>query len=75
MQVVDAVKVHVLSMPGKCSFPHAKIQIGSIYPLNNNTTLLFYHVQQSVEAANVPLVYVLYKRNVKTNKLSAGTAG
>lgn len=59
MQVVDAVEVHVLSVPGKRGLPHPKIQIWSIDTLNNDTTLLLHHIQQRVEMANVPLLNVL----------------
>lgn len=36
VQVVDTVEVHVLSVPGKCGFPHAKVQVGRVDPLNGN---------------------------------------
>lgn len=61
VKVVDTVKVHVLSVPGKCGLPHAKVEVGSVYSLDNNPTLLLYHIQECVEVANVPLLNVLYR--------------
>lgn len=59
VQVVDAVEVHVLSVPGKGRLPHAKVQVGSVNTLDDDATLLLHHIQQGVEMANVPLVNVL----------------
>lgn len=55
MQVVDAVEVHVLRMPSKCSLPHAKVEVGSVDTLDNDATLLLHHIQQGVEVTNIPL--------------------
>lgn len=46
-------------MPGKGGLPHAKVQVGSVDTLDNNATLLFHHIQQRVEVADVPLLNVL----------------
>lgn len=59
VKVVDAVEVHVLSVPGKGGLPHAKIQVRCVDSFNDNTALLLHHVQQSVEVTNVPLMNAL----------------
>lgn len=59
MQVVDAVEVHVFSVPGKRGLPHAKVKVGSVDALDDNAALLLHHVQQGVQMANVPLLNVL----------------
>lgn len=59
MQVVDAVEVHVLRMPSKCSLPHAKVEVGSVDTLDNDATLLLHHIQQGVEVTNIPLLDTL----------------
>ena len=61
MQIIDAVEVHVLSVPCKGGFPHAKIQIRSIDTLDDNAALLLHHIQQRVEVANVPFLNILDK--------------
>lgn len=62
MQVVNAVEIHVLSVPGKGGLPHAKVEVGSVDALNDDTALLLHHVQQRVEVTNVPLIYTLRRR-------------
>lgn len=64
MQVVDAVEVHVLSVPGKCGLPHAKVQVGSVDTFYDDATLLLHHIQQCVEMANVPLLNILTRDNI-----------
>lgn len=59
MQVVNAVEVHVLCMPGKRGLPHAKVEVGSVDTLDNDATLLLHHIQQGVEVTNVPLLNTL----------------
>lgn len=59
MQVVDAVEVHVLRVPGKCGLPHAKVEVRSVDTLDNDATLLLHHIQQCVEVADVPLLNIL----------------
>lgn len=59
MQVVDAVEVHVLSVPGKCGLPHAKVHIGGVHTFDDDSTLLLHHIQQCVQMANIPLLDVL----------------
>lgn len=59
MQVVDAVEIHVLCVPGKSCLPHAKVEVGSVDPLDDDATLVLHHVQEGVQVPNVPLVHVL----------------
>jgi len=59
VEVVDAVEVHVLSVPGKCGLPHPKVHVGSVDPLDDDATLLLHHIQQRVQTADVPLLNVL----------------
>lgn len=61
VQVVDTVKIHVLSVPSKCTLPHPKVQIWCVHPFNFNATLSLYCVQNSVQMPNVPLVYILHR--------------
>lgn len=79
VQVVNAIEVHVLCVPGEGGLPHAKVEIGSVDTLNDNTTLLLYHVQQRVEVTNVPLVNVLRRRKyfqrVTINSQQVGVTG
>lgn len=62
VQVVDAVEIHVLSVPSERGLPHAKIEVRSVDTLNDDATLLLNHIQQCVEVANVPLVNVLNRQ-------------
>lgn len=62
VQVVNAVEVHVLSVPGEGGLPHAKVEVGGVDALNDDAALLLHHVQQRVEVTNVPLVNVLRRR-------------
>lgn len=59
MEVVDAVQVHIFSVPGEGGLPHAKVQIWSVYPLDGYTRVLLNNIQDRVQVANVPLFYVL----------------
>lgn len=68
VQVVNAVEVHVLSVPGKGGLPHAKIQIRRVDTLNDDTTLLLHHIQQCVEMSNVPLLNVLEDNKCFNNR-------
>lgn len=59
MQVIDAVKVHVLSVPCKSGLPHPKIQIGGIDTLNGDAALMFYSIQDGAQMANIPFFDIL----------------
>lgn len=59
MQVVDTVEIHVLCMPSKCCLPHPKVEVGSVYTFYDNATLMFHHVQESVQITNIPFFHIL----------------
>lgn len=62
MQEVDAVQVHVLRVPCKGTFPHAKIQVRSVDPLDLDAALCLHRVQDGVQMADIPLAHVLQDR-------------
>lgn len=55
MQVVDAVEIHVLCVPGEGGLPHSEVQVGGVDSLDHDAALLLHHVQQRVQLADVPL--------------------
>ena len=59
MEVVDAVQVHVLRVPGECRLPHAEVQVWSVNPLDGHARVLLDHVQDGVQVADVPLLDIL----------------
>lgn len=68
MQVVDAVEIHIFSVPGKGAFPHAKIQVRSVHSLYLDPTLPLHSVQDSVQMTNVPLCHILGKIEMAQRK-------
>lgn len=67
MQVVDAVEVHVLRVPGERGLPHAEVKVGRVDALDDDATLLLDHVQKSVEMSDVPLRDVLREETASGN--------
>lgn len=63
VQVVDAIQIHVLSMPRKRTLPHPKIQVRRVNSFDFNPALVLHYVQNSVEMANVPLSHILQRRD------------
>lgn len=61
VQVVDTVEIHVLCVPCKGAFPHAKIEVWSVDSLDLDPTLTLYSVQNGVQTANVPLTHILQR--------------
>lgn len=61
MQVINTVEIHVLSVPSKGSFPHAKIQVRSIHSFNGYSTFVLHNIQDCVQSANIPCIYMLEK--------------
>ena len=59
MQVVDAVEVHVLGVPGERGLPHTKVQVGGVDALDGDAALVLHRVQDGVQSADVPLLHVL----------------
>lgn len=68
MQVVDAVKIHVFSVPGKCALPHPKVKVRSVHSLDLDATLPLYCVKDSVQAPNIPLSHILQVGKVQTEE-------
>lgn len=60
VQVVDAVEIHVLCVPGECALPHPEVKIWSVDSFDSDPTLSLHSVQNSVETANIPLRHLLY---------------
>lgn len=44
VQVVDAVEIHVLSVPGKGRLPHAEVQVRGVDTLDGDPTLLLHQI-------------------------------
>ena len=59
MEVVDAVQVHIFSVPGEGGLPHAKVKIWSVNPLDGYATVLLDNIQDRVQVADVPLFHIL----------------
>lgn len=62
VQEVDAVQIHVLRVPGEGTFPHAKVQVGSVDPFDLDPALVLDGVQDGVQTADVPLSHILQRR-------------
>lgn len=67
MQIIDAVEIHVLCVPGKGTLPHAKIQVWCIHTFDLDAALILHSVQNSVELTNVPFSDILQRRNPAEN--------
>ena len=65
MQIVNAVEIHVLRVPGEGGLPHAKVKIGRVDALDGHSTVLLDHIQDGVQMANVPLLHILLLRAEK----------
>lgn len=61
VQIVNAVQIHVLCVPGKGTFPHAKVQVWCVDSFNLDPTLTLHSVQNGVEMTNVPFFDILQK--------------
>lgn len=61
MKVVDAVQIHVLSVPGKGTLPHPKVQVWCVHTFYLNPTLILHGVKYGVETADVPFSHILQK--------------
>ena len=59
MQIVDAVQIHVLCMPRKGRFPHAKVQVCRVHTLNLDAVVLIHKIKNAAQAVYVPDVLVL----------------
>ena len=61
VQVVDAVQVHVLCVPGKGALPHAEVQVGRVHPFDLDAALALHRVQDGVQTPDVPLCHILWR--------------
>lgn len=59
VQVVDAVQVHVLRVPGEGGLPHAEVQVGGVNALDDGAALTLHHVQDGPQVPDVPLGHVV----------------
>ena len=48
MQVVDAVQIHVLSVPRKGTLPHAKVEVRCVDSFDLDSALALHSVQNGV---------------------------
>lgn len=65
VQVVDAVQIHVLCVPGEGTLPHAKIEVRCVDSFDLNPALALHSVQNGVETANVPFSHILQKGGIE----------
>jgi len=68
MQVINTVEIHVLGMPSKRSFPHAKIQVRSIHSFNGYAAFILHNIQDCVQSANIPHIHMLQNTSLKLKK-------
>ena len=54
MQVVDAVQVHIFSMPGKTCLPHSKVEICGVDSRNADSIFLLHCVENRAQPVDVP---------------------
>ena len=63
MQVVDAIQVHVFSVPGKGGLPHAEVQVRGVHTLNGDPALLLHQVQDGFQPPDIPLIDMLQSKS------------
>ena len=56
MQVIDAVKVHVLRMPGEAGLPATKVEISRVDTVYLNPIVFLHKVQYRAQVFNIPAV-------------------
>lgn len=54
VNVVYTVQIHVLRMPSKCCFPHAKVQVGSINTFDLNAIVFTNKIKNGAQLVDVP---------------------
>lgn len=59
VKVVDAVQIHVLSVPCEGALPHPKVEVRCVDSFDLNPTLVLHSVQNGVEMSDVPLSHIL----------------
>ena len=73
VQVVDAIQVHVLRVPGEGGLPHAKVQVGRVNTLDDGAALTLHHVQDGPQVPDVPLGHVLQGEHTVSPLATLGT--
>lgn len=63
VKVVDAVQIHVLSVPCKGGLPHPKVEVWCVDSFDLNPAFTHHGVQNGVEMADVPLSHILGRKN------------
>ena len=61
VQVIDAVEIHVLCVPGERGSPHAEVEIGRVDSRNGKLQL----GQNRVESAHIPRVHVCVEESAR----------
>lgn len=56
VNIVDAVQIHILGVPGECRLVHAEVQIGRVHPFDDRAVFVFQQFQQRIEFAQVPIL-------------------
>lgn len=54
VKIVDRVQIHVLGMPCKSCFPHAKVQVGCIDAIDRDTIVLIDEIEDGSKPVDVP---------------------
>lgn len=63
VKVVDAVQIHVLSVPCEGAFPHPEVEVWRVHPFDLDPALVLHYVQNGVETADVPFSHILHRQN------------
>lgn len=48
-------------MPSKSGFPHAKVEVGRVYSLNSDPTLMLHGVKYGIQVPHVPFFHILHR--------------
>lgn len=62
VQVVDAVQIHVLSVPSKGTLPHPKVQVWCVDSFDLDPAVVLHYVQNGVEMPDVPFSHILQRK-------------
>ena len=59
VHVVDAVEIHIFSVPRKGGLPHTEVEVCRIHSLDSRIVLFFHVIQDRPETVDVPDVLVV----------------
>lgn len=68
VQVVDAVQIHVFSVPCESALPHPKIEVRRVDSFDFDPALVLHRVQNGVEMADVPFSHILKLSRARVTK-------